>query len=366
MTRRELDERVRQFILMPGDEARAGDFEELALEIFRFQYRHNDFYRRYVAEYVDGKAEKIMSWRDIPFLPVSAFKESRVACFPLGETKAIFRTSGTTTGKRGELHLDDLSLYEISLKTCFKKYCLPGRERITMASIIPSFRCAPDSSLSYMVTSLFSAFGTNGSAWFFEDARLDYHGFCFFLERCVRNREPVMLFGTALGFLAFLEYGEERNLSWTSAPESRLMETGGSKGRRVKISRHMLHKRLSRYFGIPLTHCVNEYGMTEMGSQFYDTALRRTVFARSADLETEKESCHWTRTLVLDPLSGEEVEPGKEGILCHIDLSNVGSVLALETEDLGIRTKGGFDVVGRIPISEPRGCSLAAEEMLYA
>jgi hypothetical protein len=41
-----------------------------------------------------------------------------------------------------------------------------------------------------------------------------------------------------------------------------------------------------------------------------------------------------------------------------VDLANVASVLAIQTEDLGIRRGEGFEWVGRAKLSEPRGCSL--------
>jgi hypothetical protein len=40
------------------------------------------------------------------------------------------------------------------------------------------------------------------------------------------------------------------------------------------------------------------------------------------------------------------------------DLANVFSVLAIQTEDLGIGRGAGFELVGRAELAEPRGCSL--------
>ena len=58
------------------------------------------------------------------------------------------------------------------------------------------------------------------------------------------------------------------------------------------------------------------------------------------------------------------VEPGAAGLLQHFDLANVGSVAAVLTEDLGRAVEDGFVVLGRAPGAEPRGCSLAMEELL--
>jgi hypothetical protein len=42
------------------------------------------------------------------------------------------------------------------------------------------------------------------------------------------------------------------------------------------------------------------------------------------------------------------------------DLANVFSVMAIQTEDLGVRRENGFELVGRAQLAEPRGCSLMA------
>jgi hypothetical protein len=52
------------------------------------------------------------------------------------------------------------------------------------------------------------------------------------------------------------------------------------------------------------------------------------------------------------------VADGETGLIRVFDLANVFSVLAIQTEDLGIRRGDGFELVGRATLAEPRGCSL--------
>ena len=49
-----------------------------------------------------------------------------------------------------------------------------------------------------------------------------------------------------------------------------------------------------------------------------------------------------------------------------VDLANTGSVLAIQTADLGRRVADGFELLGRSPGAEARGCSIAADAMLGA
>jgi hypothetical protein len=67
--------------------------------------------------------------------------------------------------------------------------------------------------------------------------------------------------------------------------------------------------------------------------------------------------------LVCDPATGREVGVGKRGLVRWIDLANVDSVLALQTLDVAERTPRGFRLIGRLPRTEPRGCSLSADDL---
>ncbi|MFN8559346.1 MAG: hypothetical protein U0531_19080 [Dehalococcoidia bacterium] len=116
---------------------------------------------------------------------------------------------------------------------------------------------------------------------------------------------------------------------------------------------------------MPDDHVVNEYGMTEMTSQFYDDALRRAALGLPAG-PRRKASPPWVRTLVVDPFTMTPARFGRTGVLCHFDLGNLDSVMALQTADLGVADEMGFEILGRAAGAEARGCSLAVEELLDA
>lgn len=139
------------------------------------------------------------------------------------------------------------------------------------------------------------------------------------------------------------------------------MDTGGFKGQSREVSREELLRLYGEVLAIPEAFCINEYGMTEMGSQFYDNTLRDRMQERSR--VRFKEVPPWVRTRILDPATLDEVPPGEVGLLTHYDLANCGSVMAIETEDLGYEIEEGFQVLGRAPGAEARGCSLTIEEL---
>jgi hypothetical protein len=66
----------------------------------------------------------------------------------------------------------------------------------------------------------------------------------------------------------------------------------------------------------------------------------------------------WARVQIISPETNREVADGETGLTRVFDLANVFSVMAIQTEDLGIRHGKGFELLGRAQFAEPRGCSL--------
>jgi hypothetical protein len=135
------------------------------------------------------------------------------------------------------------------------------------------------------------------------------------------------------------------------------METGGFKGRSREVPRLELYDKIKQVLGIPAERIVNQYGMTELGSQFYDSILKAPSEPR------RKLAPPWARVVIIDPETGHEAATGHVGIIVVFDLANTGSVLALQTGDLGRAVLDGFEVIGREPGAEERGCSIAADAL---
>ena len=142
------------------------------------------------------------------------------------------------------------------------------------------------------------------------------------------------------------------------------MDTGGFKGKGRAVAPADLRAAYAERLGIPPSSCVNEYGMTEMLSQLYDTA-----FHDAADHPDPrpKSGPAWVRSVAVDPETLAPLPTGTAGLLRHIDLANVGSVPAIQTEDFGrVDEDGRVFVEGRAVAAPPRGCSLAMDMLLGA
>jgi hypothetical protein len=348
---------------IPLPEAR---FTELALRVFAYQFAHNPPYAAYCRRR-GVIPDRLADWRDIPAVPTAAFKEVALVAGDPATARAIFRTSGTTRGpeRRGQHYVLDPALYHASLVPTFEALVLPDGVRPPMLSLIPSPADAPDSSLSHMVGVLAQRLGGPDSAWFagqggFERARLTT-----ILRTHEREARPVCLLGTSIAFADWLEElraGEER---FRLPLGSRIMDTGGYKGSGREVAADDVQAALTELLGIPESHQINEYGMTELFSQYYDARLRDRVRGVTGE-PRRKVGAPWLRALVVDPESLAPVPPGQTGILRHVDLANLDSVLAVQTEDLGREVPGGFELLGRTPGAPPRGCSLAADQFLAA
>ena len=333
-------------------------FARLALELFALQFERCAPYQAYCRRR-GATPDRVSDWRAIPTVPTSAFKEVALRCFPADRTLRTFRTSGTTTGARGELHLDRLDLYEASLLPTFRRHLLPdlaeGR-RATILALAPPPEEAPDSSLGHMLATAIAALGAPGSGFFVARGVLREHALAAAIGAA--GAGPLLLAGTAFAFVHWLDALERRGERLALRPAARLMETGGTKGRARELAPGELHAALASRLGLSPARIVNQYGMTELGSQFYDSSLAQPGAPR------HKLGPPWARVRLLDPETGADAAPGEVGAIAVLDLANTGSVAAIRTADLGRRIGDGFEVLGREPGAEARGCSIAADELL--
>ncbi|HEX6939317.1 MAG TPA: hypothetical protein VF158_07885 [Longimicrobiales bacterium] len=357
-----------ELLRRPIDEPLSDDaFTELARRVFAYQYARNEPYAAYCRRR-GRQPDGIEHWSQIPAVPTAAFKEIPLVSGDPGRAEAVFRTSGTTRGRerRGEHYILDLTLYHDSLLPNFAAYLLPDGAEMPMLSLVPPVEQMVDSSLAHMIDVVVDRLGARGSRSFASVAAgIDYDALDDALRRYTAEGVPVLLLGTSFAFVHWTDHLRARGIAHRLPPGSRLMDTGGFKGRSREVPEPELRAAYRELLGIPEDHVVNEYGMTEMCSQFYDSVLRERV-VRGAAGPRRKIPPPWVRTLPVDPETLEPVPPGAVGILRHHDLANLGSVAAVQTEDLGRLEGDGFVVLGRAAGAPPRGCSIAMDMLVRA
>ncbi|WP_078544557.1 LuxE/PaaK family acyltransferase [Litchfieldia alkalitelluris] len=337
-------------------------FSVVAKELFTYQYQNNPAYRKFCRKRRITPVS-INSFSDIPPVPITAFKEANLACSSIEDAEAVFMTSGTTNPeKRGKNIHKDLEIYNLSMKSYFKKCVVPDVDRIKMIILFPTREQMPNSSLAHYLDLAITEFGTSDSDYVVSQEGLDTEKLKSILLDAEQINEPICILGATFSFIQFLDDCLEKGMKFNLPKGSRIMETGGSKGRTRSMDPLELRKKLADLFSIPDYACGNMYGMTELSSQMYNQNFRHHYLGEQAPSFSKPP--HWVKTLIVDPETMLEKPEGERGIIVHYDLANINSVLAIMTEDLGIKEGEGFHLLGRAEGAEAKGCSLAIEQFL--
>ncbi|HEU4335354.1 MAG TPA: hypothetical protein VFT32_12740 [Candidatus Eisenbacteria bacterium] len=336
------------------------EFPGLTLQRFARQYATIPSYAAYCA-YLGRTPETVTDWRDIPPVPASAFKTHDMSAAPHGAEAVIFETSGTSVSKPGRVRLGSTALYEESLLRSFERHLLPDGARLPAVVFGPRRMEAARSSLWFMVDKVVEVFAS-AAVYVVRGGEPRWSEADAVLQRAEKRGEPVLLLGTTLFFMAYFEHMERESLAVTLPRGSRAMDTGGAKGQRTEYQREAVETAFARHLGVAPSHLVNEYGMAELGSQFYDDNFLAHHEGRAR--KPGKEIPPWVRTRALHPETLQEQPDGERGILVHYDLANLDIPLAIQTEDIGSRTGDRLHLEGRLLGAEARGCSLPFEKFL--
>ncbi|HTX03552.1 MAG TPA: hypothetical protein VMD07_07710 [Candidatus Acidoferrales bacterium] len=335
------------------------EFNHLARDIFAHQVRYNGPYAAFAQSLGFDERHLPQVWHEIPAVPTTAFKDATLTTFDVAEARIVFETSGTTATQSGRHYFEEssLALYDASLLAGFDHFVLDREPELPLRYLllVPERK---NSSLGYMMRRVAEQRGDGKSATFVDaqGEHLDVASFVAALARAFEEHVAVCIAGTAFAFAALLEQLDGKILPSRSG--SRIMETGGFKGRTHVLERADLYTQLARCFDLAPERIVAEYGMTELTSQYYDAPWSRSLGERV------KIGPPWLRPSIVDA-SGNPVSGGEIGILRHVDLANRGSAVAIQTEDLALRVgEGEFVLLGRDPDARMRGCSLDVEDLL--
>lgn len=348
-------------------------FGHLALRAFTLQFDAVPAYRAYCRSR-GADPGSVSDWREIPPVPTAAFREVDLAVDPPHTSDLSFLTSGTSrgVGARGLHRVTDPALYRAALRPGFARFVL-GRSpdqaaaapAVRVGSLVTPFEVTKDSSLAWMCEDILGAFGVQGSRLLARAGGIDPEAARRFAEACASEGTSACLLTTTLALDAWLDCLEAEDVSIRLPPGSVVMDTGGAKGRRG-LRRVDVARRAEERLGLPAESLVNEFGMTELLSQRYGRGAWTSGEGADGDAPPPLAGPPWLRTRALDPVSLEALPEGEVGVLCHVDLANAGSAVAVLTEDLG-RVRGGvLEWLGRSPGAPPRGCSLATAELLEA
>lgn len=308
-------------------------FCKIALEIFQIQSKHNLVYKEYLKA-LNVNAEKIKSVEDIPFLPITFFKNHKVVLEGM-DSEVIFRSSGTTGMIPSQHFVAKTKIYEESFLKGFKHFFGSISDYCVLA-LLPSYLEREASSLIYMTEQLIQLSNNRNSGFFLNNVS----ELVEVLHSPELKNKKVILLGVTYALLDLAEnYSIEK-------PDLIVMETGGMKGTHKEMVREELHQFLSARLGVKQIY--SEYGMTELLSQAY--SFGKGIFQTPPWMKVSIRDAN-------DPLSLLADE--KSGGINVIDLANINSCSFIMTQDLGKKYKDeSFEVMGRFDSSDVRGCNL--------
>lgn len=309
-------------------------FRSCALELFRFQAKRCEPYRRYI-ELLGIDPAEVNKVEDIPFLPIELFKSCDVYC---GDTapEIIFTSSNTGSTVASRHLMASLETYREVFTRAFEQF-YGKAEQWSIYGLLPNYLEREGSSLVYMVDTLIKRCGSGG---------FYLNNYEQLIEDIERDPKPKILLGVSYALWDVAERYAPK------LKDTIIMETGGMKGRREELSKSELHKILCEGFGVEAIH--SEYGMAELTSQAYSKG--GGIFYTPS----------WMRVMVRDVNDPFDHAPqNMRGGIDIIDLANTSSCAFIQTQDIGrLLSDGGFMVEGRIAGSDIRGCNLLVHDIL--
>ncbi len=311
-------------------------FEQLALDLFQYQAVNNPVYRTYLG-YRKVSPAAVKKIEDIPFLPISAFKQHEITT---GQwlPELVFESSSTTGSTVSRHFLRDSNWYIQQSRRHFEAQYGALNDWHILA-LLPSYLERGASSLVFMCQAFMDISGKAENGFYLHNmAELQQN-----IQALLAAGHKLMLFGVTYALLDFAAAypGQYDGLY--------LMETGGMKGRRKEITRTALHAEL--HAALKGIHIHSEYGMTELLSQAYANESQWFTPAPTMQVRIRE---------VNDPM--HYVAFGQTGGIDVIDLANVDTCSFISTDDLGqLAPDGRFKVLGRFDQSDVRGCNLMVE-----
>lgn len=344
------------------------EFDELAFAIATFQASHIPAFARLVS----ARGARLDRAVDIPPVPVEAFRYARIAVHPEESDQVRFLTSGTTSGARGMHCMRRTDTYRMAALTWGSRALVPGHASdLSVLCLATEPELPVSSSLGFMMQAFLESFDSTAvnapSRWLLAppdansplaESGVNLVALQRALDDAASLQRPVLLLATSFALVYLLDALQGAKIPFTG--QLTVMQTGGYKGKTREVSPDELAREITNTFPSASVNLVGEYGMTELSSQLYEGSVPGALLSTPAGWYAPPP---WLRVSPVDPTSFAEVPDGDVGLACFTDLANVDSALRILTNDQIVRRDGLVRLLGRAPMSPPRGCSLGTEEM---
>jgi hypothetical protein len=313
---------------------------------------------RNVLDRVFGGADRLRMERleDVPYLPVSLFKTHTLSSVPEAEVLKVLTSSGTTGQQPSRVFLDaETAAVQSAVLVKVAQHFL-GKERLPMVILDHPGVVRDRTSYSARGAGILgmAQFGHRPFYALRDDMTLDEEGLLAYLEQAGGRR--VLLFGFTFMVWRYFVQALERSGRRLDMTDGMLVHSGGWKKLQDEaVDARTFRERVRHATGIE--RIINFYGMVEqVGGVYFENSMH----ALQAPIYSE--------VIIRDPITLEPVRDGQPGlvqVLSCLPTSYPGH--SLLTEDMGVirgtdsddTGMGGrcFEILGRVPKAELRGCS---------
>ena len=237
------------FIAAP--DADEGAFNGMALRLFEHQFKHNLPFQK-VCQQRGRTPRTVRDWREIPAVPINAFKDLTLSAHPAPQCERVFMTSGTTRGDvRGKHHHPHLQVYDLSMRLNFQRHIMKGADRMRIMVFFPNEDLMPNSSLAHYLALARTWFGTPNSRHYIDENGLMLDQAVDDLKQASAQSEPVLLMGASYSLVHLMDALLAQGLRFKLPEGSRIMDTGGFKGQSRELSPTEFYQGLFDAFGVP-------------------------------------------------------------------------------------------------------------------
>ncbi len=339
-----------------GTVAKTRDLLEGLEDLTRFHYEHCLPFRRVVDAAFGGLKDRYAALEDLPFVPVSLFKQFELRSIRAEEVFRVLTSSGTTGQAVSRVYLDrETSGRQAKALVRIMQHFI-GKDRLPMVILDHPGVVNARESFSARGAGILGLmqFGRQPIYALREDMSFDHASVAAYLA--ANAGRPILFFGfTFMVWQHAVHCLRAQGLNLASNRGFLIHSGGWKKLESARVDAITFNQAARETLGVE--QVINFYGMVEqVGSVFFENrlgALHAPVFAD---------------VIVRDPSTLRPQPPGQRGliqVLSVLPQSYPGH--SLLTEDLG--TWRGLDEVGagmpgrffhiegRAPRSEVRGCS---------
>ena len=309
------------------------------------------------AQYINAagfKTSHYQSIDEIPFLPVSVFKNHELKTVAEEDVFKVLTSSGTTGQVPSKIFLDKDTANVQTKALAHIVTSVIGQERLPMLIIDSKSVLRDRASFSARGAGILglSVFGKQHTYLLDENYELNLAEVDKFLD--ANNGKPMLLFGFTFMVWQFMfQLAEKRNVDLSQAV---LFHSGGWKKMiEMSVTNETFKQTLKEKFGLQRVH--NFYGMVEqVGSVFIENS------------EGHLHCSAFSEIIIRNPVDFSVMPHGEKGLIQVISvLPESYPGISLLTEDIGIchgeddATNGWkgkyFSILGRAAKAELRGCS---------